>query len=325
MKTAFKGIIGWNQRSDVEKVAFRRLQYHLLRIFGFYLAFNVLAFFFPMPWLKRNLASLYVKKAVALTPSAPLAATQAAKRAITLFPDVSGGYDSLANIMLPGLSYYDLLLRFHEWLLPKSYLEIGVSTGASIVLAKPPTVAVGIDPNPQLLTAPATVCKIFPLTSDNYFAVRNPCADLEAETVDLAFIDGLHLFEQVLRDFINIERISSRQTVVLIHDSFPIDSLIAERERKTAFWTGDVWKIVPCLREFRPDLELFTIAAPPSGLSVVTRLDGRSTVLMDRFNEIVSRYASLQVDPDESQRRRRAVMVANNWEEIVARLPGCAA
>ena len=108
--------------------------------------------------------------------------------------------------------------------------------------------------------------------------------------------------------------------MVLIHDTFAIDALTAARERETAFWTGDVWKIVPCLREFRPYLNVFTIAAPPSGLSVVSRLDPHSTVLIDRFNEIVSRYISLDVDPDESLRRNSAGMVPNNWEEIVARL-----
>ena len=320
MNTIIKRVLGWDQRTDAEKMAFRRFRYHLLRILGFYLASNILLFLFPIPWLKRKIAPLYVTKAVAT--SAGSAATNAAWHAVTLFPDVPGGYDALANIMLPGQSCYDWLQRFHEWLKPKSYVEIGVSTGASIVLARSPTVAVGIDPIPHLLKPPKTVCKIFPLMSDDYFATRDPYGDIEAESVDLAFIDGLHLFEQVLRDFINIERISSRQTVVLIHDSFPVDALTAERDRKTAFWTGDVWKILPCLCEFRPDLHLFTIAAPPSGLSVVTKLDSRSTVLMDRFNEIVSRYASLQVDPDESRRRRLAIMVRNNWEEVVARLSG---
>ena len=222
--------------------------------------------------------------------------------------------------MFPGETYFDLLRRFHDWLRPKSYIEIGVSTGDSIVLAKPPTVAVGIDPEPRLLKAPKTVCKIFPLTSDDYFAARDPRHDIEAETVDLAFIDGLHLFEQVLRDFINIERVSSPTTLVLIHDCFAIDALTAERNRKTEFWTGDVWKIIPCLREFRPDLQVFTIATRPSGLGVVSNLNSRSTVLIDRLDEIVSRYVPLEFEPNEGRRRECAVMVANNWPEIVARL-----
>ena len=151
--------------------------------------------------------------------------------------------------MLPGENYLDLLRRFHNLLRPRSYIEIGVSTGASTVLAKPPTVTVAIDPEPRLLDLPKTTCKIFPLTSDEYFATRDPRLDLEAETVELVFIDGEHLFEQALRDFISIERISRPTTLVLIYDCFAIDALTAQREQKTSFWTGDVWKIIPCLRE----------------------------------------------------------------------------
>ena len=227
-----KRVLGWDQRTEAEKAAFREWLYHPLRALGVYLGSHVIS-------LSRShfgssaLRQLYVEKAVALGSGANSAAIQAARHAVTLCPNVPRGYEVLSDIMLPGESYYDLLRRFHDWLRPKSYIEIGVSTGASIVLAQPPTVAVGIDPEPRLLNAPKTVCKIFPLASDDYFAVRDPRHDIEAETVDLAFIDGLHLFEQVLRDFINIERVSSPTTLVLIHDCFAIDALTAERKRKT--------------------------------------------------------------------------------------------
>jgi hypothetical protein len=55
-------------------------------------------------------------------------------------------------------------------------------------------------------------------------------------------------------------------------------------------------------------------------LGVVSRLDSRSTVLTDRFDEIVSRYLSLEVEADEERRRKCALMVANDWQEIVIRL-----
>ena len=288
-----KRVLGWEQRTEAEKAAFREWRYHPLRALGAHLGFQVISLS-PIPLRFRRLAPLYVEKAVALGSGANSAAIQAERHAVTLSPNVPGGYGVLADIMFPGETYFDLLRRFHDWLRPKSYIEIGVSTGDSIVLAQPPTVAVGIDPEPRLLKAPKTVCKIFPLASDDYFAVRDPRHDIEAETVDLAFIDGLHLFEQVLRDFINIERVSSPTTVVLIHDCFAIDALTAERNRKTEFWTGDVWKIIPCLREFRPDLQVFTIATRPSCLGVVSNLDSRSTVLIDRLKRsfpVMSRWS----------------------------------
>lgn len=327
MKTMVKRILGWHQRTEGEKAALRRLlfvHHRLLRALG-----SCLISLFPSPpWFKRYLASLYVEKATMdIGAGASAAALQAAKHAITLCPEVPRGFWVLSDIMLPGEGSHALLRRFHDWLQPKSYIEIGVHVGASIAHAKPPTVVVGIDPQPRLIDAPKTVCKIFPLTSDDYFRVRDPRLDMEMETVDLAFIDGMHLFEQALRDFINIERVSSPTTIVLIHDTFPIDALTTEREPSwniggigTPFWTGDVWKIIPCLREFRPDLYVFTIATSPSGLSVVCKLDSRSRVLTDRFDEIVSRYVSLKLDSDEVRRKECAVMIANNWSEITARL-----
>jgi hypothetical protein len=309
----FKRILRWDQRTEAEKVAFRRFlifRRSVPRTLGLQLGSRVISFLPTPPWFKRKLASLYSGKASADVGSeANSAAEEAARR---------------SHIVLPGEGYHHLLQRFHDWLQPKSYIEIGVFDGGSIAHAKPPTVVVGIDPDARLLNAPKTVCKIFPLTSDDYFATRDPRRDIEAETVDLAFIDGMHLFEHVLRDFINIERVSSPTTLVLIHDTFALDPLVAGREPwpPCNFWTGDVWKIIPCLREFRPDLHVFTIATPPSGLSVVTRLDSHSTVFIDHFDEIVSRYAPLELDPDVERRRECAVMVPNNWPQIVARLSG---
>jgi hypothetical protein len=242
------------------------------------------------------------------------------RRAVKLSPNVPGGYAFLSRILLPGESYYSMLKRFHDRYEPRNYLEIGVDQGFSIAFAKPPTIAVGIDPEPRLLKPPKTVCKIFPFKSDEYFANRDVRHDLEGDSVDIAFIDGLHLFEQVLRDFINIERCAGKRSIVLIHDCFAIDALTAERERRTKFWTGDVWKIIPILREYRPELNVFTIAAPPSGLGVVSSLDHDSTILADNFDLIVARYASMTVDQDETRRLYRTATIVNRWEEVETRL-----
>jgi tetratricopeptide (TPR) repeat protein len=273
-----------------------------------------------------GLAYVHVEKAVAhLGLGGPEAALREAQRAVEISPDVVGGHWLISRILLPGEPYYGALQRFHARLKPRSYLEIGVDEGASIALANPPTVAVGIDPDPKIKTTPKTVCKIFQLRSDDYFSQRDARQDLEADTVDLAFIDGLHTFEQVLRDFINVEKLAGDKTVVLIHDCFAIDNLTAERERKTIFWTGDVWKIIPILREFRPDLNVFTIPAPPSGVGVVTGLDPLSTVLADQFDEIVARYWSLPVEPDVARRRQQLAAIANDWAQVEARLFGSGA
>jgi hypothetical protein len=268
-----------------------------------------------------GVAAAHVERSVAhLGLGAREMAFREARLAVETSPDVPGGYWLVANILMPGDPYYKVLQRFHEHLRPRSYLEIGVDQGASIKLANPPTIAVGIDPEPRMKEAPKTICKIFPLRSSDYFARRDVRRDLEADVIDLAFIDGLHTFDQVLRDFINIEKFAHERTIVLVHDCIAVDGLTAERERKTAFWTGDVWKFIPVLREYRPDLSVFTVAAPPSGLGVVSGLDPRSTVLAARFDEIVARYERMPVDPDPVRRREQAAAISNTWHDVEARL-----
>ena len=268
-----------------------------------------------------DLARAHVAKAVAhLGLNEPELALREARQAVEISPNVPGGYEIVSNILLPGEPYHRMLQRFHDRLKSRSYFEIGVDQGGSIMLANPPTIAVGIDPEPRLQKPPKVVCKIFPLRSDDYFATRDIRYDIEADTIDLAFIDGLHTFDQVLRDFINIEKFAGEKTIVLIHDCLAIDMLTAARDRKTLFWTGDVWKFVPVLSEFRPDLTVFTVAAPPSGLGVVGGLDPRSTVLADKFDQIVARYSSMALETNQALRHEQVATIPNRWADVEARL-----
>jgi hypothetical protein len=107
----------------------------------------------------------------------------------------------------------------------------------------------------------------------------------------LVFIDGLHLFEQTLRDFIHVEAWSSPNTVVLLHDCLPVCAAAAARNRISKFWVGDTWKVLEVLLAQRPDLRLSVIPAPPSGLVVVRGLDAQSSSLPRRMPELLRQYA----------------------------------
>ena len=176
---------------------------------------------------------------------------------------------------LPGPSYYHVLMWIHAALRPSSYLEIGIRKGMSLGAVQEGTACVGVDPEP-LLEREFPNTRVFPVTSDEFFA-NEDIGELFGGPLDLAFIDGLHLFEQVIRDFINVERNASPHTVVLLHDSLPLDEVTAGRERVTDFYSGDVWKAVLAIRRLRPELEMATVPAAPTGLTLVKGLDAAST------------------------------------------------
>lgn len=193
------------------------------------------------------------------------------------------------------VDYTVVLKEMHAGLEPRRYLEIGVRRGRSLRLAE--CAAVGVDPEPVLEERPRPQHRIFETTSDAFF--RDLATEvLAAEAPDLVFIDGMHLFEYALRDFINVERWSGPDTLVVIDDMYPNHPVQASRERSTGVWTGDVWKLSRVLRERRPDLLLLPLNTAPTGLLVVAGLDPENRVLSDCYEELVGLYARDGIDPD---------------------------
>lgn len=213
----------------------------------------------------------------------------------------------------PISTYYGLLRRIHELRQPDLYVEIGVHEGHSLAFVQPGTRIVGVDPAPKVAEPPPDTT-IVAETSDDFFA--NPAA-LRGEAIDLAFADGLHLWEQTLRDVANLEQHSAPASVILIHDCNPIDEVTAARERTTAIWSGDVWKTVVALRRFRPDLSVVTADVEPTGLAIVTQLDPTNRVLFDQFDEIVNDIDQLRwADIESADRSELIGLVPGDWTEL---------
>jgi len=245
-------------------------------------------------------------------------AIAACRRALAIQPDCLPAHVCMARATLPGDDYLAHLRRFHETLRPGVYVEIGVDAGRTLSLARPPTRAIGVDPAAREVGVDfAADTRLFPLESDAFFAAEAEEA-LAGDPIDLAFVDGLHLCEQALRDFIHVERHAARDSVVLFHDCLPLDRATASRTRRTGFWTGDVWKIVPVLARYRPDLEIFVVPAYPTGLFVVTRLDPSSTELAGRFDSIVAEFSPREWD--DAARDPAFPIIANEWAAVGERL-----
>jgi methyltransferase family protein len=217
-------------------------------------------------------------------------------------------------------THYEALDFMHVRLLPRTYVEIGVNRGNSLTLALPGTRVVGIDPEPRLRHPISRNTRVFPWASDTFFELWDLEEALGGRKVDLAFIDGMHLFEYALRDFANLERYCTAESVVVLHDCLPANSRVAARKRPKKGWTGDVWKLALCLRRYRPDLQVSVLDIPASGLGVVRGLDPESTVLHDRRGEILRELLPLDLD-SPAGREAKESRLPGDWETLRSVLP----
>ena len=240
---------------------------------------------------------------------------------LSLDPAHNQGNILMAQAMMPGENYTSLLGRLHEHLRPATYVEIGVASGASIAVAGESTRCVGVDPYPRVKSRIRSKARLYPTESDEFFAQYDLFEELGVASLDLAFIDGLHLFEQAFRDFINLERYAGPQTVITIHDCYPPTELCAARERELTYWVGDVWRLIPCLRRHRPDLNVVVVPALPSGVGIVTGLDPDSNVLSERYDEIVAEALAMPYADMDASRDEMLNTIANDWPAVRSCLP----
>lgn len=191
------------------------------------------------------------------------------------------------------MKYLPFLSEVHQRLRPERYLEIGIRNGDSLALST--CRSVGIDPAFNLRAELDTHVTLFRTTSDEYFSRSAPLSVTNGEPFDLTFIDGMHLFEFALRDFVNTERNSRRSSVIVFDDVLPRSVDEAARERHTSAWTGDVYPIIDVLARYRPEVATVLVDTEPTGLLLVVGLDPSSTVLSDNYDQITEEYR--QADP----------------------------
>ncbi|MFJ4685430.1 class I SAM-dependent methyltransferase [Streptomyces sp. NPDC091377] len=206
------------------------------------------------------------------------------------------------------MNRHEFLRGLHKATANRNYLEIGVNDGRSLTLSRVPSIA--IDPAFKVVTEIRADVHLVRATSDAFFARDNPLGHLKGgrhplrnlargrspighwrrTTLDLSFIDGMHLFEYALRDFMNVEKHSDWASVIVLDDMLPRSIDEAARDRHTNAWTGDVYKIVEILARHRPDLVMVLVDTQPTGQLMVFGADPENTVLHDKYDEIMAEF-----------------------------------
>lgn len=199
-----------------------------------------------------------------------------------------------------GMRYIKFLERLHQRHVFDWYMEIGCRSGKSFAPVRSRTIAVDPFFSVEMNVIGAKpALHVFQQTSDDFFAggflSRNGIA------LSYSFLDGMHLYEYLLRDFMNAEANSDPDGLIALHDCIPGSLDMAMRDhtkvpRINDGWTGDVWKLIPILKDYRPDLTVTVFDCAPTGLVVVSGLDPSNRVLQSRYDEIVVRYTGDLLD-----------------------------
>jgi hypothetical protein len=174
----------------------------------------------------------------------------------------------------------------------KRYLEIGIYRGNTIERINVRE-RVGVDPVPRIdVSKLPPGCTFFAMTSDAYFASLDPQA-----TFDVAFIDGLHTFEQTKTDLFNTLR-HVPTGPILLDDTVPEDeaaalpelaAAIAQRRQsgsKNTSWMGDVWKLVMYIDRYLPQLDFRTIVGSGNEQTLVWRRQPGEAIVEQLGNEL---------------------------------------
>lgn len=223
---------------------------------------------------------------------------------------------------------HEFLQRLHRQVRPRTYLETGIHVGWSLALSAVPSV--GIDPAFSIVSELRADVHLARTTSDEFFARKHPLAHLPIDAVDLAFIDGMHLAEYALRDYLAVERFTEPTSVIVFDDMLPRSVVEAARYRENdewtrkKAWTGDVYKAAQALRDMRPDLVVLEVDTTPTGVVLVLLPDASRDGVLPGYDE----WLEVAISPDpqdvpaEILTRSRAVdpnrlLDSKVWEEIV--------
>ena len=208
-------------------------------------------------------------------------------------------------LSLRSLETSDLINDIAKIIDARSYLEIGVETGLTFNQVK---IFQKTAVDPRFLFDYQrdfrTNLSFHEITSDEFFKklAKN---EIKNQKFDLVFIDGLHVFEQVVKDFMNVINHMNLGGVIVIDDTVPIDEFSALPSQKDCYrlriesgrhndgsWHGDVYKLIYILsKNEKYKIHIATVTDLSNPKTVVWMEDGE----WSRF-EIESRLVDKTFD-----------------------------
>jgi Methyltransferase domain len=217
---------------------------------------------------------------------------------------------------------FEVIQRLLGAFVNPSYLEIGVGTGDTFFKISAPN-KVAVDPAFEFKSEMAPRgpgIEYHSVTSDEYFgSIVNP-----TKRFDVIFLDGLHTFEQTLRDLLNAIHYLTPQGVIVVDDVIPssFHASLPNHKRSVALrralnpddpdksWMGDVYKVVFFVDAFLQQFRFATVRENHGQLILWRHAGVRSSTVQRSMSEIVN----LQFD---SVKLEQQIFNVRKFEEIL--------
>lgn len=136
--------------------------------------------------------------------------------------------------MLPHTEIINYIIKKRGF---SSYLEIGINNRSKNFDLIDCRFKIGVDPEKAAMAN-------FTGTSDEFFGQNT-------SKFDCVFIDGLHHYDQVRKDFENALQCLNENGIIILHDTNPADEKYTHVPRDVrGRWNGDCFRILPDLIGF---------------------------------------------------------------------------
>ena len=113
------------------------------------------------------------------------------------------------------------------------------------------------------------------MTSDEFFKKNR-------QNFDIIFLDGLHTYEQTIKDIDNGLRFLNTSGVILVHDCLPKKIWNQIVPRLYGHWNGDVWKAIVHSRTYS-HADTYTCVAD-HGIGVIFNRKNKNRLIIDKTN-----------------------------------------